>query len=198
MCDNNDTKIDLEKYDILVDAKYYKLIEKIMSCSLLNKLYRGRCFGIESNNKRLTENKKSLKCYVSQQKGFIKYIDPEQVKKHYKYWKVIVTEANGGNKCFGNIFIGTPNEIHTGSYISFEVKSEKEAESLVSYLKCKFTNLLLSIRKISQHINEFVCKWIPLPPLDRIWTDKHLFEYYKLDKEEIELVKNTNIKGYKN
>ena len=199
LCNYNGKLIDFAKYDILVESKYYNLIDKVIQYDSLNKIYKGRCFGIESNDKRLTDNKKLLKCFVSQQKGFIKYVDEKYIKKEYDFWKVITARAayeQGSG--FGNTFIGNTNEIHTGSYISFKVKNKQEAESLISYMKCKFTNLLLAVRKISQDISENTIKWIPLPSLNKIWTDEQLFEYYELDEYDIELIKNTTIKGFKN
>jgi hypothetical protein len=56
---------------------------------------------------------------------------------------------------------------------------------------------MLSLRKNSQHINDDVCKWIPLPPLDREWNDVLVYHYFKLTPEEINLVKTTHIDGYK-
>ena len=47
---------------------------------------------------------------------------------------------------FGETFIGKSHEVHTGSYISFRVKNEDEAKSLLSYLDTKFANHMLSIR----------------------------------------------------
>ena len=41
----------------------------------------------------------------------------------------------------------------------------------------KFPNPL---RKISQHINEVTCRWIPLPTLDKEWTDKAVYKYFTL------------------
>ena len=56
---------------------------------------------------------------------------------------------------------------------------------------------MLSLRKISQHINSDTCKWIPLPPLDRNWTDDKVYKYFELTKDEIQSVKDTKIVGYK-
>ena len=120
------------------------------------------------------------------------------IKNDINRWKVITTEASyKANSGFGNTFIGQPSEIHTGSYISFENKNKSESESLLSYIKCRLPNFMLSQIKNSQDISEFTCKWIPLPPLDRIWTDDEVYKYFKLTKDEIQLVKDTNIIGYK-
>jgi len=197
LCNYNGSKLQLNKYDIMVDSQYYNIIEKISKYDNITKLYLGRYFGIESNDKRLTDNSKLLKCYVSQQKGFIKYIDKKEIKKEYNFIKVITARANGRNGCFGNTFIGNIDEIHTGSYISFKVNNEKEAKSLLSYMKCKLPNFMLSLRKISQDISESTCKWIPLPLLTKEWTDEEIYKYFKLTSEEIQLIKDTKIIGYK-
>jgi hypothetical protein len=153
---------------------------------------------VESNDKKLTDNNKLLKCYVSQQKGFIKYIDKDYIKKEYNFFKVITARANGKNGCFGNIFIGNQLEIHTGSYISFKVSNENEAKSLLSYMKCKLPNFMLSLRKLSQDISASTCKWIPLIPLNKEWNDEKVYKYFELSDDEIKLIKNTKIRGYKN
>ncbi|ARF10350.1 putative site-specific DNA-methyltransferase [Hokovirus HKV1] len=195
LCNYNGSNIQLNKYDILIDSKYYDIINKLSRYENITKLYLGRYFGIESNDKRLKNenNVNNIKCYVSKQKGFIKYIDKKEIKKDYNFYKIITTEANGHKKCFGNIFIGNENEVHTGSYISFKVNSDIEAKSLESYLKCKLPNFMLSLRKISQHINEDTCKWIPLPILDKEWTDEETYKYFELTENEIKLIKEIKL-----
>ena len=199
-CNFNGSITKLNKYDVFVDGKFHALIDKLVKFDSVITLYLGRYFGIESNDKRLKSDKTkdTIKCYVSQQKGFEKNIEKKEIKKEYNFWKVITAEANGGNKCFGNIFIGKPDEIHTGSYISFKVSNEDEAKSLISYIKCRLPNFMLSLRKMSQHSNESTCKWIPLPPLNKEWTDEEVYKHFKLSEDDIKLINDTNIVGYKN
>jgi site-specific DNA-methyltransferase (adenine-specific) len=188
--DNNMTK--LNTYDIVVNGKYYNIIEKLNKYNKITKLYLGRYFGIETNDKNLTDNKKLVKCYVSKQKGFIKYIDKKYIKKDYNFYKVITVEANKTRKNgFGNSFIGNIDEVYTGSYIGFKISTQKEAISLLSYIKCKLPNFMLKLRKITQHINEDTCKWIPLPPLNRTWSDEKIYKYFKLSNNDIQLIKNS-------
>jgi hypothetical protein len=196
LCDYNGSKVKFNNFDIILDSKYCGIVNKFLENDKITDLYLGRYFGIESNDKNLTDNNKLIKCYVSQQKGFIKYIDKKFIKKEYNFFKVITAEANGCAGCFGNKFIGIENEVHTGSYISFRVSNENEAKSLLSYMKCKLPNFMLNLRKISQHINESTCKWIPLPPLNKDWNDEKVYKYFKLSKDEIKLVKETKISGY--
>jgi len=196
LCNYNGSMVQFNKFDIILDSKYYGIVNKFIEYNKIIDLYLGRYFGIESNDKNLIDNNKLVKCYVSQQKGFIKYIDKKFVKKEYNFFKVITARANGGNGCFGNIFIGNELEIHTGSYISFKVSNEDEAKSLLSYMKCKLPNFMLSLRKISQDISEATCKWIPLPPLNKEWNNEEVYKYFKLSEEEIKLVKDTKVIGY--
>ena len=199
-CKFNGSITKLNKYDVFVDGKFHAIIDKLVMFDSIITLYLGRYFGIESNDKRLKGDKTidTVKCYVSQQKGFEKYIDIKDIKKEYKFWKVITAEAAYEHKSgFGNTFIGNIDEVHTGSYISFKVSNENEGKSLLSYMKCRLPNFMLSLRKSSQHNNEDVCKWIPLPPLNKEWTDDEVYQHFKLSEEDIKLINDTNIVGYK-
>ena len=55
---------------------------------------------------------------------------------------------------------------------------------------------MLSLRKNSQLISKNTCKWIPLPPLNKIWNDKEVYKYFKLLKNNIKLIEETNIIGH--
>ena len=55
---------------------------------------------------------------------------------------------------------------------------------------------MLSLRKISQDISESTCKWIPLPPLDRIWSNNDIYKHFNLSENEIKLIEETKINGY--
>ena len=202
-CNYNGNMIKLNSFDILVDSKFYNLINKINNYKNLQSIFiTQNYYNLQTNSKKLKNTKKNDNfrlCYVSKQKGFIKYVDENDIdNKNIKKWKVITARtSHKGNSGFGNIFIGKQTEVHTKSYISFNVDTKKEAESLLSYLQCKIPNLLLSIRKMSIDISGNTCKWIPLPPLDRTWTDEKIYNYYKLTEIDIKLIKETKIVGYK-
>jgi len=200
-CKFNDSITKLNKYDVFVDGKFHSLIDKIVKIDSITKYYISQdYYKIQTNDARLKseKTKDTIKCYVSQQKGFEKYIEKTEIKKDITKWKVITARASSANNdCFGNTFIGKPNEVHTKSYISFNINSEDKAKSLVSYMRCRLPNFMLSLRKPSQDISESTCKWIPLPPLNREWTDEKIYKYFKLSKEDIKLIKDTNIIGYK-
>jgi len=197
LCNFNGTNIKLNNFDILVDNKYFSLINKLNAFDNITNIFNGRYFNIETNNKYLSDDDKLIKCYVSQQKGFIKYIDKKQIKHNYDFYKLITpTGCHGAYSGFGNFYILNNNEIHTGSYVHFKIKNMDEATSLLSYLKCKLPNIMLSLRKNSQLISNNTCKWIPLPPLDKVWDDEEVYKYFKLEEDDIKLIKETKINGY--
>ena len=201
LCNYNNYYLKLNTFDIIIDSKYNDIIEKISKYQSIIILYKSQdYYKIQTNDKRLIDEHKKdyLKCYVSNQKGFIKYIHKDEIKSNISKYKVIVPDgAYGANSGFGNIFIGYPNEVHSKTYISFEINTELEAKSLLSYMKSKLPNFMLSIRKNSQHTSSSTCKWISLPPLDRLWIDEDVYKYFQLTNDDIKLIKETNIIGYK-
>jgi site-specific DNA-methyltransferase (adenine-specific) len=219
LCNYNGEDIKLNKYDILINnLEIYKIIDKLIKYDSLRKLYRARKYDIETNDERLVDKKYNMdyiKCYVSKisKKNIIKphvkssnlpnnlpgykYINKKTIKKgiDISKWKVITPVASGkGKDGFGNLFIGCPNEVHTGSYISFEIESREEAESLLSYLKCDLPNYMFSIRKISITISEATILWVPLPPLDRIWNNNDINDLFKLTKYERKIINTIKVK----
>ena len=196
-CVFNGNLVDLSKFDIIVNPKYYSILSKLSGRVGLDTICKGQSYsGIKTNDNRLSKVKVDdsyIKCYVSQVNGLEKWIKRTDVKKSVDLskWKVVTAEASGSNKMlgkFGNSFIGYPNEVCNQSYDVFEVNNETEAKSLLSYISTKFANCLLSLRKISQHIKPDTCKWIPMVPFDREWTDEQLFDYFNLTDEERNLV----------
>ena len=182
---NNKQMVELDKYDILVpDTKAYPLINKVVKYPCLSDLYLSTGhFGITTNFEHFTNSNSvnSVKCYVSAKKGEEKFVLKKYVKNAYDFWKVFTPQGSGkGGDGFGNIIIGSPREIASQTYFGFKVESEAEAKSLKSYLETDFANYMLSLRKIDQHISEATLKWVPLPPLDREWTDAKVAKYYGL------------------
>ena len=183
-CLFNGVEYDLSKYNGVINPRYHQLIDRVKNMTPLSKIYvSSGFFKYRTNDKRLNISGK-VKCYVSalKCKTRVRYIDEYPFTENNSFWKVITSRANGNKKSFGNIFIGSPHEIHTDSYISFRVKNEEEALALKSYLETSIINKLLSIRKISQDISDNTIQWIPLVPLDREWTDENVREYLGLDK----------------
>jgi hypothetical protein len=173
----------LDKYDVIIQPQHHAFISKIIAFPKITDIYMAAsAYKYRTNDKRLN-NTGDITVYVSslKSKDRKKYIDTYEFNDTNKTWKVITARANGDKSCFGDFkTILTPDEIYTDSYIGFRVANKAEGNSLISYLNCKLPNYLLSVRKISQDINTDVVKWVPLVPLDRIWDDKQVSEYFKI------------------
>jgi hypothetical protein len=188
-CSFNGIKIQLDKYDIIVEPKYIPLLEKIKKYETIESIYMtSSYYKVRPNDKRLSDISSctTIPCYVSslKRKDRVRYIEEKQVKQTERTWKVITAEASGkGRNGFGFACVSNPNQIYTDSYVSFRVKNEDEGKSLLSYMKCKLPNYVLGIRKMTHHINTDTIKWIPLVSLDREWTDEKVFEYFSISED---------------
>ena len=196
----NNYIIDINKYDILVEPKYYRLLSKIQKYNEhnLSELYCTQVTFLKSKQeKTLLTSKGDILCYVSKNKGFKKYIQKDQINKKYDYWKIITPAAAfKGTSGFSDIYLLNDKEIHSMSYISFKTKSEQEARSLYSYLKCKLVHVLLSLRKHAHNLcNSKYFIWIPLVPLDKEWDNYKLYKYFNLDKIDIDMIKDLKLEG---
>ena len=188
LCEFNNAYYQLDKYDCIIKPRTHNVIDKLINHKSLSTLYiSSGFFKYRTNDKRL-KDVGSIKCYVSmlKSKDRCKFIDEYDFTENNTFWKVLTSRATlGAYSGFGNFICAMPNDIFTDSYIAFKVKNEDEGQSLISYLKCKLPNYMLSIRKISQDINENVCKWVPLVPLDREWNDKLVFDYFNINADEL-------------
>ena len=190
-CLFNGIEYDLSKYDCIILPRYHQFIDIISNkmkekkLESIQSIYTGRSFGIETNDVRLKKTG-NIPCFVSalKSKDRILYLDNFDVKENDKFWKVITPTANGkALSGFGYKIICNPEQIHSCSYFSFRINNEEEAKYLLSYLDTKFANHLLSTRKISQQVNKRCCLYIPLVPLDRMWDDKAVCDYFDIQKD---------------
>ena len=73
----------------------------------------------------------------------------------------------------------------------FVLKSAEERANLVSFLKTKFARFALSINKVSQHL--YIKRYldcVPVPPLDREWDDKSVYDFYNISETDREYISN--------
>ena len=196
----NDVSIDLNKYDVILEPKYYKLITKIKNHfnKNLSEIYCSQGTFVDSKReKEFTNDKNDILCYVSKNKGLKKYLSKDKISKDYNYWKLITpAAAYKGSSGFSDMYILDENEIHSRSYVSFKVNNKDEAENLLSYMKCKLTHILLSIRKQTHNLcNKDVFTWIPYVPLDRKWNNAELYKYLNLDEDDIKFIEGVILEG---
>ena len=107
---------------------------------------------VQTNDPRPVDRPREgyIKTYVLKQKGGVRYIERDLIKSDISKYKVLTPDgAHKAYSGFGNIFVGQPNEVHLKTYISFEVDTLEEANSLESYHRCRMPNFLLSLTRSS-------------------------------------------------
>ncbi len=185
--------------DIVILPKFSKIVHCLRGHFIpnLSTLYcSARYFVADEKNLQKEKQKDNVLCYVSKAKGFIKYIHKDRITNFFQFYKIITCAASyKGSSGFSTVIFGGKNCVHTASYISFRVPSKQAATSLYSYLQCKFPHVLLAARKISHNISMHTLDWIPLPPLDRIWKDETLFEFFSVPKHVQMDFQNIKIEG---
>jgi site-specific DNA-methyltransferase (adenine-specific) len=122
-------------------------------------------------------------------------------KELIKKWKVITSKVSydhggqpdkdGKRRVLSKIEILPPGTICTETYIIAGVFSnEDHAKNLVSYLKTKFVRFLISQLSFSQDITKERFFFVPIQDFSKTWTDKELYQKYKLSKEEIDFIES--------
>lgn len=112
-------------------------------------------------------------------------------------WKIFVGRAAPGtgnrdsypHRIISTPFLGRPNSISSETYLCIgPFGSQKQAESALSYLSCRFTRFLILLHKASQDTTRKVYKFVPTQNWDRVWTDADLYKRYGLGPDEISFI----------
>ena len=70
LCDYNGSLVKFNNFDIILDSKYHGIVNKFLDYDKITKYYISQDhYKIQTNDTRLIDNNKLIKCYVSQQKG---------------------------------------------------------------------------------------------------------------------------------
>jgi site-specific DNA-methyltransferase (adenine-specific) len=112
-------------------------------------------------------------------------------------WKVYTGYAAPGtgnkdtypHRIISTPFLGEPDTISSETYLCIgPFDSRKQAESVLSYLSCRLTRLLILLHKPSQHTTRKVYTFVPTQKWTKRWTDKDLYAKYDLTASEISFV----------
>ena len=112
-------------------------------------------------------------------------------------WKIYVGRAAPGtgnrdtypHRILSTPFIGEPGSICSETYLCIgPLDSKSEAESVLSYLTCRLTRLLILLHKPSQDTTRKVYTFVPTQDWTKQWTDTDLYAKYGLTDSEIAFI----------
>ena len=112
-------------------------------------------------------------------------------------WKVYVGRAAPGtgnrdtypHRILSTPFVGEPGSISTETYLCIgPLDSKIQADSVLSYLSCRLTRLLILLHKPSQDTTRKVYTFVPTQEWTRKWTDEDLYEKYGITDDEIAFI----------
>ena len=112
-------------------------------------------------------------------------------------WKVYTGRAAPGtgnrdtypHRIISTPFIGEPGSISSETYLCIgPLGSKSEAVSVLSYLNCRLTRLLILLHKPSQDTTRKVYTFVPKQKWTKLWTDGDLYDKYGLSKSEIAFI----------
>ena len=154
-------------------------------------------FGMESNFFNYSDKKKPGSYKLYYKFGGEGWVNPKFVTKNNEWvhkYKVLSLAAYGTSGDYPHQVTSKPKIVNPGS-VSTETylvcgvyNSEEEAKNLESYLRTRFVRFLIYFRVITQHIKPDSFSFVPIPDLSKNWTDKKLYEKYKISNDEINFI----------
>ncbi|MCY4225833.1 MAG: Eco57I restriction-modification methylase domain-containing protein [Bacteroidetes bacterium] len=127
---------------------------------------------------------------------YVHAIDIAKNSETLHLWKVIVSKASAGtggvlNKSGIRVVITKPRvigpqSICTETYLLIDMFSSREpAERLLEYVKSRFFRFLLSLKTPTHNLSQKCFEFVPALPMDRIWNDEILYDFFDLTDQEI-------------
>ena len=199
-------KRNLNEFDIFVrDNIGIEIVRKVMkNCSQTCSDYvlKVSPFGLRSYIRGGRQEKESdVKVITS---GGTGYLSRETITKNVdvidKFKVVIgylnpdragVNNSSQGSNVTTKVMVYEPSVVITESYIVIGVfNNEKDAYNYASYIKCKFTRMLINLTLSSIHITQGNFRFVSLQDFTRPWTDADLYAKYGLTDEEIQFIES--------
>lgn len=135
-----------------------------------------------------------LKVYRNGGVGYIPRNEALKEEHTFDKWKVFIGRAAPGtgnkdtypHKILSTPFLGEPGSISSWTYMYIgPFDSKEEAKSVLSYLSCRFTRLLVLLHKPSADTTRKVYTFVPKQDWSESWTDEKLYKKYGLTEDEI-------------
>lgn len=195
----------LGAYDVLVRRnEAVPILDKILTHNakdgfgnLASKVSSIQPFSIRTNF-RGAETAKGIKDPVrligNGGESFIARADVPRNDEWIDEWKVLLGAAYGAgegypHQIYNHPIIAGPGTACSETYLVIDrFKTKAKAMRFAAYLRTKFARFLVSLRKYTQHLYNERFQFVPNLPMNRVWTDEILYDYYGIEKAEIAFI----------
>jgi site-specific DNA-methyltransferase (adenine-specific) len=197
----------LDAYDELVRRnEAVRILDKVASYCvngepeprLSDQVSARRPFGL--TNQRGKANPTGMKypvlVYGNQQTSYLERSVITSNVSWVDQWKVLLVKAHGTSgrddvTILGEPVVAGPGTACTETYLVIGIcANEAEARNLAAYMRTRFVRFLVSLRKITQNITRASYKFVPLLPMDRLWTDDDLYKRYGITSDQIAFIES--------
>ena len=90
-----------------------------------------------------------------------------------------------------SLYLAKPGELCTETFIQIgPFTSETEMKNAYYYFTTKFFRAMVAIRKQDQGASRVIYHYVPMMDFSQRWTDKKLYDYFKLTKEDVEFIES--------
>lgn len=155
-------------------------------------------FGLETTFKgKPTKREGDVMIYQNGGIGYVARTAIPSGEQLIDKWKVFMGYAAPGtgnkdtypHRIISTPFLGEPETISSETYLCIgPLDSKKQAESVLSYLSCRLTRLLILLHKPSQHVTRKVYTFVPKQDWSKKWTDEDLYAKYSITAKEIAFI----------
>ncbi|OBK17865.1 Eco57I restriction-modification methylase domain-containing protein [Mycobacterium asiaticum] len=197
----------LDAYDVLVRRnEAVRILDRVSSfrvgeqpeASLGDQVSARKPFGLTNQRGKPTAAgiKDPVLVYGNQVTSYMERSAITNNQSWIDQWKVLLVKAHGTSgrddvTILGEPVVAAPGTACTETYLVIGVcKSETEARNLAAYMRTRFVRFLVSLRKITQNITRDSYRFVPVLPMDRVWTDEDLYERYGIKADEIQFIES--------
>jgi Eco57I restriction-modification methylase len=155
-------------------------------------------FGLETTFKgKKTKHPGDVVIYQNGGTGYVARTAIRSGQHLVDKWKVYTGRAAPGtgnkdtypHRIISTPFLGEPESISSETYLCIgPFESKGQAESVLSYLSCRLSRLLILLHKPSQDTTRKVYTFVPTQDWSRKWTDADLYEKYGITAKEIAFI----------
>lgn len=197
----------LDAYDVLVRRnEAVRILDKVAGYrvngkrepSLGDQVSARKPFGLTNQRGKATPTgvKNPVLVYGNQHTSYLERSTITSNDDWIDKWKVLLVKAHGTSgrddvTILGEPVLATPGSACTETYLVVGVfASEAPARNLAAYMRTRFVRFLVSLRKITQNITRDSYKFVPLLPMNRLWTDEDLYKRYGITAGQIGFIES--------